>query len=195
MGAGPVRQTPPALADAECLVHGAEVEAAIARLAQRLTADCAAQHPLLLCVVKGGIVFCGKLLTQLPFPLELDYVHATRYDDTTRGGEQVAWKALPATPLAGRHVLLVDDILDVGATLLAIEAHCLAAGAASVRSVVLVEKQHARKARAGLRADYAALTVPDRYVFGYGMDLHGLWRNAPGIYALRDGGAEGACSR
>lgn len=194
---GPVSspQPVPALADAECLVQGAAVEAAIARLAQRLTADCAGQHPLLLCVVKGGIVFCGKLLTQLPFPLELDYVHATRYGDATRGGEKIDWKALPSTPLAGRHVLLVDDILDVGATLLAIEAHCLSAGAASVRSVVLVEKQHARKARAGLRADYAALAVPDRYVFGYGMDLHGHWRNAPGIYALRGDGAEGACSR
>jgi hypoxanthine phosphoribosyltransferase len=195
MGAGTPPRMLSTLADAECLVPGADVEEAITRLAQRLTSECAAQHPLLLCVVKGGIVFCGKLLTQLPFPLELDYVHATRYDDTTRGGEHIAWKALPTTPLGGRHVLLVDDILDVGATLLAIEAHCLAAGAASVRSVVLVEKQHGRKARAGLRADHAALVVPDRYVFGYGMDYHGLWRNAPGIYALRDDDAEAACSR
>lgn len=172
------------LADADCLADQATVERAITRVAAEITQDLAASLPVVLCVVKGGIVFGGKLLTALHFPLDFDYVHATRYNNTTQGGG-ITWKVAPSIPLAGRHVLVVDDILDVGATLDAIVAACRAQGAASVRTAVLVDKRHERKVRPGIRADYTGLDVADRYLFGYGMDYHGYWRNAPGIYALK----------
>ena len=172
------------LAEADCLADQAAVEQAIDKVAAAVSRDLAGSLPVVLCVVKGGIVFGGQLLTKLPFPLDFDYVHATRYNNSTEGSGLV-WKVAPSLSLAGRHVLVVDDILDVGATLDAITAWCREQGAASVRTAVLVDKQHARKARPGLRADYTGLEIADRYLFGYGMDYQGYWRNAPGIYAVK----------
>ena len=172
------------LADADCLADEARVAAAVSAVAQRITAELAGEFPVVLCVMRGGVVFAGQVLTQLRFPLEFDYVHATRYGDATTGGA-LQWRVQPTVSLEGRAVLLLDDILDVGATLDAIADECRARGASVVRTAVLVEKQHDRKARPGLRPDYAALTVPDRYVFGCGMDYRGFWRNAPGIYAVK----------
>lgn len=171
-------------ADADCLADEQQVAAAVAAVAVRISADLGDSLPVVLCVMRGGVVFAGQLLTQLRFPLEFDYVHATRYGNDVAGG-QLEWRVQPSVTLAGRHVLIVDDILDVGATLDAIVAGCRARGAASVRTAVLVEKRHERKSRPGQRPDYAALQVPDRYVFGCGMDYQGYWRNAPGIYAVK----------
>lgn len=171
-------------AEADCLADAAQVAAAVSVVAGRISADLGDRLPVVLCVMRGGVVFAGQLLTQLRFPLEFDYVHATRYGNAVEGGE-LEWRVQPSLSLAGRHVLVVDDILDVGTTLDAIVAGCRARGAASVATAVLVEKRHDRKARQGLKPDYAALEVPDRYVFGCGMDYQGYWRNAPGIYAVR----------
>lgn len=181
MDAAQLRQV---LAEADCLADQAAVEQAIARVAAEVGRDLAAALPVVLCVVRGGIVFGGQLLTQLHFPLDFDYVHATRYNNSTQGSG-LAWKVAPSVPLAGRHVLVVDDILDVGATLDAITDWCRQQGAASVRTAVLVDKRHDRKSRPGLRADYTGLEIADRYLFGYGMDYQGYWRNAPGIYAVK----------
>ena len=127
------------------------------------------------------MVFTGQLLTQLRFPLELDYVHASRYQNKTVG-LTIDWTALPKLDLSDRIVLIVDDILDEGITLLAIQEKCLALGAKQVLSAVLVEKtlDHARP----INADFVGLSVPNRYVFGYGMDAYGWWRNLSSIYAL-----------
>ncbi len=172
------------LDEADCLADEAQVRQAITEVAAAVTRDLAGAMPMVLCVVKGGIVFAGQLLMQLRFPLDFDYLHATRYDGETAGGA-LTWRVPPSAGLAGRHVLVVDDILDVGATLDAIVAACFAQGAASVRTAVLVEKQHDRKIRPGLKADYTGLVIADRYLFGYGMDYRGYWRNAPGIYAVK----------
>jgi len=170
-------------AAAECLYSQAQVEAALDGLAAAITGRLASSNPLLLCVMTGGVVPTGCLLPRLDFPLELDYVHATRYQGDTRGGV-LEWRAAPRCPLAGRSVLIVDDILDEGNTLAAIVEHCRSHGAGAVRTAVLVEKH---LARAKLHsADFVGLTVPNRYVFGYGMDYHEYLRNAPGIYALAD---------
>jgi hypoxanthine phosphoribosyltransferase len=172
-------------AEAECLADKTALLIAIAEAAHRITRDLGNTCPVVLCVMNGGVVFAGQLLPLLPFPLEFSYVHATRYGNATQGGE-LQWLAKPGLSLAGRHVLIIDDILDVGSTLEAITLLCREAGAASVCTAVLVEKIHDRKARPGLRPDYAAVTVPDRYVFGFGMDYKGYWRNAPGVFAVRE---------
>lgn len=172
------------LAEADCLADRDRVEQAVREVAAAITRDLGGKLPVVLCVVKGGIVFAGRLLTELQFPLEFDYLHATRYGDATDGGG-IEWRVPPSVPLAGRDVLVVDDILDVGVTLDAIVAACRAQGAASVRTAVLVDKRHARKCRPGMRADYTGLEVADRFVFGYGMDYQGYWRNAPGIFAVK----------
>ena len=134
--------------------------------------------------MNGGLIFAGKLLTHLKFPLEASYLHATRYRNQTSGGD-LFWKAKPEVSFIDRHVLIIDDILDEGHTLSAIVDFCKHAGARQVHTAVLIDKEHDRKASPGLKADYAGLPCIDRYIFGYGMDYKGYWRNAAGIYAVK----------
>lgn len=158
------------------------IDAAMVRLAAALTRDYADKKPVMLCVMNGAVMFAGHLLPRLAFALELDHIHATRYGEETVGGELV-WQAQPNIDLAGRHVVLMEDIYDEGVTLAALRQYCRDAGAQSVRCVCLVDKL--RENKLGPLPEYIGLTVPDRYVFGFGMDMHGLWRNLPAIYALR----------
>lgn len=176
-----------ALEGAERIHDGRAVEAALARMGGEITADLADRLPLVLCVMIGGLVPAGRLLPLLNFPLEVDYVHATRYRGETAGGA-LHWQARPHTSLAGRTVLLIDDILDEGHTLRALQAFCREEGAAEVRTAVLVRKRHQRCVP-GVAADYVGLDVDDRYVFGAGMDYHGVLRNVDGIYAISGEGA------
>lgn len=169
--------------NADCLYSESEVEAALDSLAVAISARLSGTNPLVLCVLTGGMVPMGMLLPRLDFPLHIDYVHATRYSGATSGGA-VRWIARPTTPVQGRVVLLIDDILDEGMTLDAIREDCLAAGAASVNIAVLVNKRHKRKN--GVEADFVGLDVEDRYVFGYGMDYHDYLRNANGIFAVKE---------
>lgn len=172
------------MAEADCLYDEARVEAAIGDVARRINAELADANPVVFCVMNGGLIFAGKLLTQLDFPLELSYLHATRYRNQTSGGE-LFWKAKPEISFMDRPVLIVDDILDEGHTLAAIIDFCRHAGASQVYTAVLIDKTHDRKARPDLKADYVGLPCEDRYIFGYGMDYKGYWRNAPGIYAVK----------
>ncbi len=170
------------LESAELLYDRAEVEAALDRMATAIEQRLAGREPVVLCVMNGGLVPTGRILPRLGMPLRLDYIHATRYRGGTAGGT-LEWLREPRLELAGQTVLVVDDILDQGLTLKAIVEACRGRGAREVFTAVLVEKVLAQ--RPGLaQADFTALTVPDRYVFGYGMDYHEYLRNAPGIYAV-----------
>lgn len=176
-----------ALANAELIVDRAALDAAIAAMAAPIARDYAGEVPVYLTVMHGGLPFAGQLsleLGALGLDLEFDYLHATRYRGQTSGGELV-WKHRPATALFGRRVLLVDDILDEGYTLAAVREWCMQQGATDVRIAALAVKRHDR-AITGIGADYVGLEVPDRYVFGFGMDYHEQGRNLPGIYALKD---------
>lgn len=170
---------------ADMLYSRTQVEEALDRLAGEITAAFEDQDPLLLSIMLGGLVPTGKLLARLAFPLQVNYVHATRYDRSTSGGD-LRWVAKPDRDLRDRVVLLIDDILDEGHTLSAIHRACVDMGAARVQSAVLVEKRHGRKA--DYKADFVGLEVEDRYVFGYGMDYKEYLRNAPGIFAVADDG-------
>ncbi len=168
---------------AECLYDRATVEASIDHLAQCINRDMGGGDVVVVCVMNGGLVASGALLPRLDFPLRLDYMHASRYRERTHGDE-LHWRVEPTQSLAGRDLLVVDDILDEGYTLDAILRFCRCQSPASVRAAVLVQKRHDRGVRPTV--DYVGLQVPDRYVFGYGMDYKGYWRNAPGIYAVAE---------
>lgn len=170
--------------EADCLHDQEEVEACIGRVAREITAALHDRNPVVFCVMNGGLIFSGQLLTRLNFPLEQSYLHATRYRNQTRGGD-LFWKAKPEVSFIDRDVLIVDDILDEGHTLMAIIDFCRHAGARSVYTAVLLDKQHGRKADPAFKADFVGIECADRYVFGYGMDYKGYWRNAPGIYAVK----------
>ncbi|MBI3906835.1 MULTISPECIES: hypoxanthine-guanine phosphoribosyltransferase [unclassified Pseudomonas] len=170
--------------EADCLYTEAEVEAAIARVGAQINEQMADSNPVVFCVMNGGLIFSGKLLTYLDFPLEASYLHATRYRNETSGGD-LFWKAKPEVSFIDRDVLIIDDILDEGHTLGAIIDFCKHAGARKVHTAVLIDKDHDRKARPDLKADFVGLPCIDRYIFGYGMDYKGYWRNANGIFAVK----------
>ena len=168
--------------NAELLWPKTEVLDALDRMARNIAQDLSDKNPILLCVMTGGVVVMGHLATRLAFPLQMDYVHATRYRGATKGGE-LNWIAHPSMTLQGREVLLVDDIFDEGVTLKALAHYCVDQGVKSVESAVLVSKIHDRKVN--YNPKYIGLEVPDRYVYGFGMDYKDYWRNAAGIYAVQ----------
>lgn len=168
---------------AELLLTPEAVAAAVSKVAMAINTALAGDdaRTLALVVMRGGLIFAGHLLTQLRIPLDIDYVDATRYGAATRGGE-LTWRAGIAQPVSGRKVLLIDDVLDEGLTLAAIRKKLLEAGAAEVLIAVFANKDlHRSKPVA---ADFFGVTLPDRYVFGFGMDVRGQWRNLPAVYAL-----------
>ena len=173
------------MADADCLVNEQQVHAAIDSMAQSITERLRDSNPLLFCVMNGGLILTGQLLPRLKFPVQAEYLHATRYRQETTGGI-LEWKLRPDADIKDRTVLIVDDILDEGTTLCAIADYCQVHGAKEVLTAVLVDKQHDRKAQPDLKADFTGLEVEDRFLFGYGMDYKGYWRNAPGIYAVKE---------
>lgn len=171
------------LAQSELIYSENDVEAAIDQIAAQITRDMQDSFPIVLTVMVGAVIFSGKLLGRLSFPLEIDYVHATRYGSKTQGG-QLAWLVYPRLTLKDRDILILDDIFDEGLTLKAIVEHCYASGARSVKTAVLVDKH--RQRAVDFIPDYIGLKVEDRYVFGYGMDYKGYLRNVMGIYAIQD---------
>jgi len=170
------------LTHSECIYPQATVEVAISELAGKLTQAFQYKSPLVVTVMNGGLYFAGQLLPKLDFPLETDYLHATRYNGETLGKE-IQWRVTPNQKMKGRTVLLLDDILDEGYTLAAIRDKCLALGALEVKIAVLVEKTLDKVKP--IKADFVGLPVPNRYVFGCGMDVYGWWRNLSEIRALK----------
>ena len=173
-----------AYAEADCLATQETVDAALGRMAKEITARLQDSNPLIYTVMNGGLVVAGQLIARLNFPLETAYLHATRYGHAMNGN-LLDWRVRPTQDLANRTVLVIDDILDEGHTLMAICENLRAEGAREVLTAVLVHKQHERKASPGMRADITGLDIEDRFLFGCGMDYKGYWRNAPGIYALK----------
>ena len=167
-------------ASARLLYSEKEVEAAIKHMADKISLLLADSNPLLLCVMNGGLITTGRLMTHLNFPLTLDAINASRYRNQTSGGE-IKWLSKPTSSLKGRTVLLVDDILDEGFTLEALYDYCQKQGAGSIYSAVLINKK--LKKKKPIMADFVALETEDAYLFGYGMDYKGYLRNAAGIYA------------
>lgn len=170
-------------AKATCIYSKVEVEQALDSMAHHISEQLANSNPIFLCVVVGGIVCLGNLLPRLDFPLEVDYVHATRYRNDIVG-KDLTWKAEPSADLKGRTVVIVDDILDGGVTLEAIVKYCKTKNARKVLTAVLVDKYNARLPNGVESADFCGLQVENHYVFGYGMDYKGYLRNAPGIYMV-----------
>jgi hypoxanthine phosphoribosyltransferase len=170
------------LEQAELLCTAEEVQAALQRIAGEINSALAEKNPLVLSVMGGAVVFSGQLLPLLNFPLDFDYVHVSRYGDARTGGA-MRWKVEPHESVRGRVVLLVDDILDEGHTLHALQQRVLELGALRCYSAVFADKLHGRLKP--VHADFVGMELPDRFVFGYGMDIDGLWRNLPAIYAVK----------
>lgn len=169
---------------ATCIYSKEEVEHSLDKMAVAITETVSDGYPIFLCVLVAGMIPLSSLLMRIVFPLEINYIHATRYQGQTSGGH-LHWKAKPTCDLKGRTIVIVDDILDSGLTLAAIINFCKEQGAKKIYTSVLVDKHHARQEGGLESADFTGLTVGgDPYLFGYGMDYRGYLRNAPGIYAI-----------
>ena len=171
------------LEHSDLIASADEIQAAVRRVAGQITERLGASYPLVLVVMGGAVVFGGQLLPLLRFPLDLDYIHASRYGRETRGA-RIDWRVTPPAEVRGRAVLVLDDILDGGQTMAAIRERLLELGAASFASAVLVEKR-LRQAKP-IGANFVGLEIAERFVFGYGMDAKGYWRNLPEIRAMRE---------
>jgi hypoxanthine phosphoribosyltransferase len=172
------------LDNSEPVSSAQEIQAAVERLAAEIEQRLAGAYPLVLAVMGGAVVFAGQILPRLRFPLDFDYVHASRYGNAVRGSG-VDWRVSPPEAVAGRTVLVLDDILDGGETMSAIRERLLELGAREFYCAVLVEKMLPRKKP--ISADFVGLKIPDRFVFGCGMDAKGFWRNLPEIRAMKEG--------
>jgi hypoxanthine phosphoribosyltransferase len=171
------------MATAECIHDMAAINEALDRMAVKITQKLKDSNPLILCVMIGALIPTGHLLTRLNFPLEVDYIHATRYRGTTRGGD-LHWLVEPRQSLKGRTVLIVDDIMDGGLTLAAIMDYCKQSDAKEVYSAVMVNKIRTREAGVVSEPDFTGLDTEDKFLFGFGLDYEEYLRNAPGIYAV-----------
>ena len=171
------------MADAELLFSADEVNSALRRVAREINAKLADQHPLVLSVMGGAVVFTGQLLPLLDFPLDFDYLHVSRYGNETQGGE-LHWKVAPRENVKGKVVLVLDDILDEGETMRAIKQRVMELGAARFYCAVFADKVNGKSKP--IQADFIGMELPNRFVFGFGMDIHGAWRNLPAIYAERE---------
>ena len=170
------------LGEADLIVSEQDAAAAVRRVADEVAAALRDAAPLVLSVMGGAVIFTGQLLPLLNFPLEFDYLHVTRYGDTTTGGE-LSWIVAPRAAIAGRTVLVVDDILDEGITLAAVKQRLLEQGARDCRIAVFADKDIGRDKP--VQADFVGVRLPNRYVFGFGMDVKGAWRNLPAVYAVK----------
>ncbi len=170
------------LDESDIICTAEEVQQAVARMAREIEAKLKDDFPVVLSVMGGAAVFTGQLLPQLQFPLEFGAIEVTRYNNDIQGRD-ISWRLPPRDNVRDRTVLVVDDILDEGITLAAIRVRLLAMGAKTVYAAVFADKAIGRDKPA--HADFIGVTVPDRYVFGFGMDAYGLWRNLPAIYALK----------
>lgn len=171
------------ISSADLLHSETEVESAIARMALEISEALRETNPVFLCVMNGGVVISGKLLTRLNFPLTVDSINASRYNNKTVG-EEIEWIQKPKTDLKDRTVLIVDDILDEGLTLKTIIDYCKNQGANSIYTAVLVNKTLQQEKP--ITANFIGLEVDNHYLFGYGMDYKGYLRNADGIYACNN---------
>lgn len=164
---------------AHCVYDRVALEAMMDQQALSLNQRYASARPLVLCVMTGALVYAGHLLPRLNFTLDLDYVHASRYAEARIGG-QLDWIAYPRHSVIGREVLLLDDILDEGLTLHEIAQWLKAEGARSVEIAVLLHKE--KPVRQPCTPHYPSLKTSDQYVYGFGLDVDGLWRNANGVF-------------
>lgn len=161
-----------------------EVEAAVERMAIAVNAYYQDRPIILVAVMTGAIMPAAWLASRLKMPLQMDFIHATRYSGQTEGGE-LDFRVPPRLNLQDHDVLIVDDIYDIGLTLQLIEKYCASRGARTVKSAVLVRKIHNRETTGALPA-FIGMEVEDKYVFGCGMDVYEYWRQLDEIRALEE---------
>ncbi|MCC7491260.1 MAG: hypoxanthine phosphoribosyltransferase [Fimbriimonadaceae bacterium] len=168
---------------AAVLLDEAALAGLVAELAAQLNRDYGQRPVLLLGVLNGACIFVADLVRRLRMPLELDFVGVASYGDAASSSGQVTWTKPPSRDLAGREVLLVEDIVDTGVTLRALQRTLLAARPASLATVALLSKPARRQVE--VPVEYLGIAIPDEFVVGYGLDYAQAYRQLPYVGILR----------
>lgn len=177
-----ITQAQTLLNNADLIIAETAIATALTKMSEQITQTLKDEFPLVLSIMGGAIVFTGQILPKLLFPLDFDYIHISRYNNQIEGGE-FTWFRTPQEGVKDRSVLVLDDLLDEGYTMAAVKERVLQMGAKSFHCAVFANKL--TDAPKPLVADFVGTNVPNRYVFGFGMDAYGLWRNLPAIYAIK----------
>jgi hypoxanthine phosphoribosyltransferase len=157
-----------------------EISKEVHRLAKAIEEDIKDDIPVFLSVMNGGLFFTSELLQNINSPFILDYIHASRYGGETFGASHITWYRQPkAEDIKGKNVYIIDDILDEGYTLVEIVRYLKSIGALSCKIVVLINKEIGKTKP--IKADFVGLNAPNKFLFGCGMDIFGLYRQIPNI--------------
>lgn len=163
------------------LISASEIERTVGELARRISEDYRDKNPVFVGILKGGFIFLADLVRELDFNVEIDFVRASSYKEGMEPGE-IELLADVTTPLKGRHVLLVEDMLDTGVTLHFIKTVILSKEPASLRLCALIDKKERRQVE--IDADYTGFDIGEGFIVGYGTDCGEMGRNLPGVYVL-----------
>ncbi len=167
----------------EIVLSNETILAGIEKMGNQISKDYGENEFIALCIMKGAMVFCGHLIDKISSPLHLDYMDVSRYGNELTGNSLLV-KTEPSSNMENCKVLIIDDMIDEGETLLYVQNYCKEKGAAEIKTAVLLDKKHNRRIDASIPIDYCAFTIPDKFIFGFGIDCKGLYRNLPDIYAL-----------
>lgn len=163
----------------EILIERETLEKKVEELAGRIARDYAGRDLVLISILKGAIIFTADLMRRIPFPVTLDFVHASSYGMGTESTREIRIKKDIETDIRGRHVLLVDCIIDTGETMNCLLKRYAERDPASLGAVVLLDKRSRRTVEVPL--DYVGYVIPDKFVVGYGVDCAEQYRNLPYI--------------
>jgi hypoxanthine phosphoribosyltransferase len=159
-----------------------EIKQTIARLASEIKRDYKDKHPLLICILKGSFVFMADLIRQLNIPLEIDFVKLSSYGSQKATSGKVKMVQGLNTPIKGRNVIVIEDIVDTGLTLSSLLDYLRKKKPASLKLCALADKPSRRKFPVTI--DYLGFTVPDRFIVGYGVDWDEKFRYLPDICCI-----------
>ena len=164
------------------LVTREEIVAKVKELGQRINADYQGKSPVVVCILKGAVIFFSDLLRELDLPLDIDFMAISSYGSSTKSTGVVKLVKDLDRDVNGRDVLVVEDIVDSGMTLHYIKSELLHRGATSVRIATLLDKPARR--RVELNVEYSCFNIPDAFVVGYGLDYDEKYRNLPDVGIL-----------
>jgi len=166
------------------LISREEIKNTVAKLANEIKEDYRGKHPLLICVLKGSFVFMADLIRQLDLPVEIDFIKLCSYSAGMKSSGKVKVVQRPKTPVKGRDVLVIEDIVDTGLTLSFLLNYLRRKKPASLKVCALTDKPSRRKAPVSI--EYLGFTLPNKFVVGYGLDLNQKFRNLPDICVFED---------
>ena len=162
-----------------------QIKARIAELGRELTADYAGKNPIFIGVLKGVVMFFADMIRAIPLDCQIDFMAVSSYGGGTQSSGKIRIQKDISVDLAGRHVVILEDILDSGLTLSHTAAYLKTKGPASLKICTLLDKPDRRKAE--VQADYVGFTIPNLFVVGYGLDFDENYRNLPYVGVLKPG--------